>query len=241
MDYPELERGAVEHRSSAEVLAADTPVYLRCFCDGVERIELLRCVRYDQNERLAVLEWLGENGDAGEPCLPQAGQQVKCYLSSDGQLFVIGGEIVRVEATEPSLLTVRLQPQANVYRLRRHERYHVWGRLGLGEPGDSDYFYHNIDPLPLNVSLGGFGLRLNPQGWKTGDRVRFALEAYLDKDGQPDWQRPVLRLRGEAVLRTRDQAGQGAEYFGFKYVELAEYQLRALKLWLATNQAYRRD
>lgn len=243
MDYPEINREASEQRPSADVLAPDTPVYVRCVCDGEERIELLRCVRHDADERVTVLEWLAENGAAGESCLPQTGQQVKCYLSSAGELFVIAGEILRIETTKPSLLTLGLEPQAQVYRLRRHERYHVWGRLGLGEPGDSDYFYHNRDPRPLNVSLGGFGLKLDPQGWKLGDRVRFALEAYLDKAGEPDWHLPVLRLRGEAVLRTRiqDPAAGPAEYFGFKYAELAGYQQRALQLWLATNQAYRRD
>jgi hypothetical protein len=243
LEFPEQDREASEQRPSSEVLAPDTPVYLRCVCDGNERIELLRCVRYDNDEHQAVLEWLAENGDDGEPCLPPAGQPVKCYLSSAGELFVIAGEIRRVEATQPSLLTLGLDPLAHAYRLRRHERYHVWGRLGLGEPGESDYFYHNRDPLPLNVSLGGFGLKLDPRGWKIGDRVRFVLEAYLDKAGEPDWRRPVLRLRGEAVLRTRTlgPAGDAAEYLGFKYAELAGYQQQALQLWLATNQAYRRD
>lgn len=238
---PELERKNKEQSSSEEVISADTPVYVRLNCSGEQRIELLRCARFDRAEMTAILEWL-----ADESCVdvsaPQPPQHVQCYVSREGNVYEIEGELVRVEATKPCLLAINVAPQANTYRLRQHERYQVWGRLRLGETGESDYFYHNIDPLPLNVSFGGFGLQISSVGWNIGDQVRFSLEAYLDIRGEIGWRRPILRLRGDAVLRSRvPVAGSDhIEHFGFKFHNLAEYQMAALRLWLATNQVCRR-
>jgi hypothetical protein len=238
----ELDRASKHRRASAEIVAADTPVYMRCICGQEERIELLRCQRFDSEERTAVLEWLADDNGASALKPPQPPQPVKCYISSEGLLYEIAGELLRAESTHPALLAIRIEPEANAYRLRQYERYQVWGRLKLGEQGESDYFFHNLEPLPLNVSFGGFGLQLTPMGWNIGDRVRFSLEAYLDIEGQPGWQRPVLRLRGEADLRSRVPVAGKAdkEHFGFKFVDLAQYQIDALRLWLATNQVCRR-
>ena len=238
---PELERKSKQQSPSVEVIAADTPVYVRLDCSGEQRIELLRCARFDRAEMTAILEWLADDNCVDIPA-PQPPQSVQCYVSREGMVYEIESELVRVEATRPCLMAVKIAPQANAYRLRQHERYQVWGRLRLGETGESDYFYHNIDPLPLNVSFGGFGLQISSVGWKIGDQVRFSLEAYLDIEGEPGWRRPVLRLRGDAVLRSRvPVAGSDdKEHLGFKFLNLAEYQVAALRLWLATNQVCRR-
>lgn len=230
-----------QQQASADVVAADTPVYVRLDCNGEERIELLRCARFNTTELMAVLEWLADDG-VEEVLPPQPPQQVQCFISRQGLLYEIKGELLRIEATQPCLITIRLEPRANAYKLRQYERYRVWGRLRLGEAGDSDYFYHNLEPLPLNVSFGGFGLQLSSVGWNTGDQVRFSLEAYLDIEGRLGCQRPVLRLRGEAVLCSRvPVAGKDdAEHFGFRFSNLGEYQMGALRLWLATNQVCRR-
>ena len=239
---PRINRQANEVRETASVLQADVPVYLRYQVEDHERTELLRCLRFDPDDLTVELEWFAQPGEFSVPVPPTVGETVQCFTSENGYLCSTAGVLLRIDESPAPVLKIQLGTSMSAYRIRQYERYPVWGRLCLGEPGEGDYFYHNEDPLPLNVSLGGFGLRLMPQGWKLGDSVRFALEACQPDSCEEQDNKPVLRLRGKAVLRSQKALDdeQDRQHLGFEFDSLPEYQLRALRLWLATTHVYHR-
>ncbi|MBN2081014.1 PilZ domain-containing protein [bacterium] len=242
MIEPRSNRQLHEVRETAKVLQADVPVYLRYQVDNQEHTELLRCLRFDLADLAVELEWFAQPGEFSVPVPPAVGEAVQCFTSENGYLCSTTGVLLRIDESPAPVLKIQLGNSMSAYRIRQYERYPVWGRLCLGESGEGDYFYHNEEPLPLNVSFGGFGLRLIPQGWRIGDRIRFALEACQPASCDEHVDKPVLRLRGNAVLRSQQELDDDKDrrHLGFEFDSLPEYQLRALRLWLATTHVYHR-
>lgn len=224
-------------QETAEVLASAVPVYLRTTGDG--QLHLLHCLRFDAAGLEAALQWPADSDD--QP--PPVATAVQIYLRAPQRLSITEGEVSRLEEQHPPLVAVRCAAKSRVYPLRQHPRYQAWGRVRLGEPQEADYFYYDDEMHQLNVSAGGFGLRMTSRGWHLGDSVRFALEARLSEDPAEAARWPELKLRGTALLRSRavqpDSANQ--EHFGFAFTQLADYQRDVLQLWLTAIHVYRRQ
>jgi hypothetical protein len=258
----ESRRKATRIVKTADMFKPAKPVYLRFTHADSERVELLKCARFDADELMATVEWLPEL-PGSSPVALHPDQPVTCYYLREDLLCATEGRVERIDPTRPTLLTLAVDPETAAFKLRRYERLAVLGRLRLGEPGDTGYFYYNDMPLPMNVSLGGFGLRMSPQGWRSEDQIRFVLEAIIMEEDEEEppaddsagaqasaepgdiaaEELPVLNLQGTAVLRNRIpiEGDSEHEYFGFEFVDLSRYQHAELGLWLATANIRRRE
>ena len=224
-------------QQTAEVLAGNMPVYLRPAGGG--QLQLLSCLRFDAAALEATLKWPEDSEDRPPP----VAAAVQLYLRAPQFLSITEGEVSRLEEQHPPLVGITCAASSRVYPLRQHPRYLAWGRVRLGEPQEADYFYYDDEMRRLNVSEGGFGLRMPSRGWHLGDSVRFALEARLSEDPVEAARWPELKLRGTALLRSRAAQPDGAnqEHFGFAFTQLADYQRDVLKLWLTAIHVYRRQ
>ena len=120
-------------------------------------------------------------------------------------------------------------------------RYQVQGQLLLGEPG-ADNAYEANQPFPMDLSLGGFGFEIPETELQVDEELPFAVKLWVDDDGRPAMEHPVLELHGQALVRNvrKDELG-GTVILGLEFSRMPALQMASLQMWIAAHVSFLRE
>jgi hypothetical protein len=184
------------------------------------------------------LQWLAssipEQGwlEPGMPCRFSTGEK--------RLLFVADGVVETLIPGSPGGITASIAKLCAGYNRRRHPRYELTAHILLEHLADG-HELAPVDPVRVDLSLGGFGLRTADPGWPAGAAVRFRLD--LDSVESPNGLSvaPSLRLQGGALLRRRVEQPGGVVLLGFEFNDMSGYRESVLQFWLDTFHVYLRE
>jgi hypothetical protein len=224
---------------TGEVFSAGSAVHLRIRFGGLERMVPVTCRGLLEPDNLLVVRWSEDAAARANP--PRPNQELQFYTLVNGVLYVVQGRVATVgDGTLPEI-QCHVDPTCLVKPLRRHQRYQVQGQVLLGEADVGEEFDAS-QPLPMDLSLGGFGVELPAAEFEVSQELPFALKLWVDDDGRAAVEHPVLELSGHAVIRNlrEDELG-GTLILGLEFTRLAALQMASLQMWIAAHVSFLRE
>lgn len=226
---------AARSENTTSVFTTGTAVYLRRRTAGMEKIVQARCVGFGLNR--LILQWA--ESDAAD-LLPRPDEEVTCQALQHGVLLIAKGTVDDITPGRSPRIHITVEQRCVAVPLRKWPRYTVAGRLSLREPAGGTA-YSPPAYLPVNISLGGFGVALPKDAWDGGENVCFTLDLLFERNGEPDQELPGLTLRGAGLVRQRWVTPENALYLGVQFTAVEPDQLQALEFWLAAHSTYLRE
>jgi len=224
---------------TASVFSSGAEIHLRGRFNASEKIVpvISQGVRQPANE--LVVQWTAESGSSAQ--LPRPGQPVQFYTVVGGVLHIAKGEVIKLSDAPSLSIRSKVEEYCLAIPLRRHPRYHAFGRLQLAEPAAAAVNQQE-PPQPMDISLGGFGATVAGGEWRSGQELAFQLQLWVDVNGRPAEVFSQLELGGSAIIRnTAPGTVAGTTHIGAQFQELAAARQATLELWLAACAAYLRQ
>lgn len=225
-------------RETHEILELAEHCYVRLRDGEVEKIVHVKLMeafeKPNGTDNLELYLEIATNALAHAASLDK-GEKVTCHAIYHGVLYTAPCSFLSIVTEEDTCLVVNASPQSLGLELRQHERYQVQGCARL-TPQKGSGGISQILPMPMNISLGGFGMELADCSWQRGEEIGLHLRIFAERDNQADRSLPVVELTGKAMLRTQvDKRDGGKQYFGFSFSEVPGDEIQALAFWLKSH------
>ncbi len=187
---------------------------------------------------LIELHWLA--GSALDHSGLQSGMTVRLSTGEKRILFVVEGTVAQVLPGDPGGVAVTVPAECAGFNRRRHPRYELLAQIQIFPTGESSSVAPS-EQVPVDLSLGGFGLRVPDPGWPVGVSVRYQLDMAPVQTASGLNVAPGLRLQGQAILRRRVDQADGLMLLGFEFADMSGYRENVLQFWLDTFNVYLRE
>jgi len=229
-------------RATAELIQPGVTVFARIQDTDGESLSYCKVIEFhssqgDINSVSAVLSV--SNSAAFSRLEPGAG--VAVMLLAENILFSTLATVVEFTADDQPALRLLLPNQCRGRSLRTHQRYHAMGTFILRPDEPLDKYYQS-SPVPVNISLGGFGLQVNNLAIESEQEISFELKVMVAAGDTVDPGCPELRLSGKAIARfimTLDS--DQTSYCGFQFSRLDNQMQVELAFWIRTHEALLRE
>jgi hypothetical protein len=153
----------------------------------------------------------------------------------EGILYSILATLVEYSAN--GALRLQVPVQCRGHSLRSDQRFTAYGVFTL-IPDKPLERYIQSSPVPINISIGGFGLQLENLELEPDQEVSFQLRVLLENHNPSDLTTPVLELSGIAIARYSMQLDSSRiSYCGFQFHNLPEEIQGSLAFWIKAHQA----
>jgi len=225
--------------STAEAFRPGHPAFLRTRDSSEADLALVYCQGYEQPAGLLHVQWSKEAAGMGP--VPEAGQEVKCHVVNKGVLYTAQGKVWQVSEGPLPLIKLKAGTTCLAVALRKHQRYLVLGCCRIGGPLDEGSLSMKTFE-PMDLSFGGFGVRLPQTQWKAGSVLPFTMKSLAEHNGAPIIDLPCLELCGTVTLRRRSRpSADGMVSVGFAFQSLPGQQRAKLECWLSTVIGHLRE
>jgi len=231
-------------KQTAEIIKPGSVAFMKLRDGADEKLIACRVLEFDGtqgdvNTSGAVFESRYFTPGVSAAIEPGAGAAV--YHLADGVLYTMMATVVGSEVEQAQRIRLLLPNQCRGRSLRSNQRYAVLGSFTLF-PADPLMRYIQEAPVPLSISLGGFGLQIRNVAVEPEQPVDFELRVMVDEGGQASTFAPVLDLSGTAEARYIMVLDDAANtYCGFRFIELADDALGSLAFWIRTHEALLRS
>jgi hypothetical protein len=213
-------------------------VYLQATVGHAPLIALAELVTALPSESRVQLRWLATTAlDGGAP---DEGQLVRLSTGEKRILYVVEGRVITLHSGVLTSAIVEVPGQCPGYNRRRHPRYELTASAKAG-PDAEHFAFAPASPVSIDLSLGGFGLRLPDPGWPVGLHIFYELEVQSGQTGSGLSAVPAIRLQGAAVIRRRVEQANGVILLGCEFEDLSGYRASVLEFWLDTFNVYLRE
>jgi hypothetical protein len=213
-------------------------VYIQALSGAAPLLAMGELVTTIPAEGKLQLRWLAASALNGGVPLP--GQRVRLSTGEKRILYVVEGVVASVIPDVMTSALISIEPACKGYNRRRHPRYDLRAYVKLG-PGEGNYTFAPSQPVSVDLSIGGFGLRMPETGWAVDTRVHYELDVVVGETGSGINAVPAIRLQGEAEVRRRMEQPNNVVLFGFEFVEMSGYRAGVLQFWLDTFNVYMRE
>ena len=225
---------------SRRVLDEGGQVYARISLAGVEKIisaSLIELYAPDgQEDRIIARFEIGGLSDSQVHMISEI-RELTIYILSKGVLYAIPSKLNDFEADSTVRFIALMPPKCRGAILRHTERYSVFGTYRIYRKGTSDVGC-KLFAVPMNVSMGGFGMHMELPDIKRGEQVNFEISLFTAENGKASKTNTSVDLSGIAKvcsLLELNEANQA--YIGFGFTKMPSDVLGALAFWLRSHQA----
>lgn len=228
---------------SRDIFQLEGQYYVRLLIDGEEKILPASLTEVSESseteEHFSLLLEVDQEHDTPIQGVVQ-GDKVTLYMLKSGVLYVTQCSLSEVSSDTTLRFEAKVPQQCVGVELRNSQRYAVQSSVRLFQifsPGG----YCQLFPIPLNISLGGFGLEMAEGALVKGKPVTFQFKVYIDTDNEADRDYPALEISGEAkVMTTHKPNVHSPTYFGFAFTKLDPISLESLANWIQTHKRFLR-
>lgn len=224
--------------ASTALLLEELPaqLYLHYYSGSQRVMAVIEPASYDPGSGVLKARWPeAASSDYGPPA---SGEPAVASLHSGGMLHLIDALVAGSTGEGRASLQLQLAPIADSFNRRRHPRFVLEADVELAAQ-DGGSSFTSTGTVPLNISQGGFGLKLpGAAGWEAGSAVEFTLDvqAHHGSAGLPG-----IRLQGKAAVRRNQPLESGGVQLGCEFTELSEYRASVLRFWLDSFSVYLRE
>lgn len=159
------------------------------------------------------------------------------YILNKGVLYAIPSKLTDFTVDSTVRFTAVMPTKCRGAMLRQTERYSVFGTYRLYRSSVSDVGCR-LFAVPMNISLGGFGIQMETPGIRRGEKVNFDISLFTVENGQADKSNPSVDINGIAkVCNLLELKGENRSYIGFGFTNMPAGVSGSLAFWLKSYQA----
>ncbi len=225
--------------NSREVLGDGGQVYARISFAGHEKIIPASIIELDGSvggvEKISTRFEVEGLSDAQAREIRSI-RDITIYVLNKGVLYAIPSKLEKFAADSTVRFTAVMPSKCRGAVMRQTERYSVFGTYRLYRRGVSDVGC-KLFAVPMNVSMGGFGIKMETPDIRRGDEVHFEISLYTIDEEKANTESPSVDINGTAqVCNLLELRSENLSYIGFGFVNVPAGCAGALAFWLKSHQ-----